>query len=100
MNYMKNIYIITGANGFLGNNIVRLLEKNNENEIRALVLPNDKIDALKGLKCEKFLGDVTKIETFVFKSIREIYKFKEIEYREVDGINIISNIFEIYYLNS
>lgn len=24
---MKNIYIITGANGFLGNNIVRLLEK-------------------------------------------------------------------------
>ena len=29
---MKNIYIITGANGFLGNNIVRLLEKNNENE--------------------------------------------------------------------
>lgn len=60
---MKNIYIITGANGFLGNNIVRLLEKNNENEIRALVLPNDKIDALKGLKCEKFLGDVTKIET-------------------------------------
>lgn len=63
---MKNIYIITGANGFLGNNIVRLLEKNNENEIRALVLPNDKIDALKGLKCEKFLGDVTKIETLKY----------------------------------
>ena len=39
------------------------MKKNNENEIRALVLPNDKIDALKGHKCEKFLGDVTKIET-------------------------------------
>ena len=73
---MKNIYIITGANGFLGNNIVRLLEKNNENEIRALVLPKDKIDALKGLKCEKFFGDVTKIETLkdifnIDKSIKE-----------------------------
>lgn len=31
------------------------------------------------------------IETFGFKSSREIDKFKEIEYREVDGINIISN---------
>ena len=60
---MKNIYIITGANGFLGNNIVRLLEKDNNNEIRALILPNDKTDALKGLKCEKFYGDVTKLET-------------------------------------
>lgn len=49
---MKNIYIITGANGFLGNNIVRLLEKDNKNEIRALILPNDKTDALKGLKCK------------------------------------------------
>ena len=60
---MKNIYIITGANGFLGNNIVRLLEKDNNNEIRALILPNDKTDALKWLKCEKFYGDVTKLET-------------------------------------
>ena len=39
------------------------MKKNNENEIRALVLPNDKIDALKRHKCEKFLGDVTKTET-------------------------------------
>lgn len=60
---MKNIYIITGANGFLGNNIVRLLEKDSMNEIRALILPNDKTDALKGLKCDKFYGDVTKLET-------------------------------------
>ena len=63
VNYMKNIYIITGANGFLGNNIVRLLEKDDNNEIRALILPNDKTDALKGLKCKKFYGDVTKLET-------------------------------------
>ena len=69
---MKNIYIITGANGFLGNNIVRLLEKDNNNEIRALILPNDKTDALKGLKCEKFYGDVTKIET-----LKDIFNIDE-----------------------
>lgn len=34
---MKKIYIITGANGFLGNNLVRKLSENKENEIRALV---------------------------------------------------------------
>ena len=44
---MKKIYIITGANGFLGNNIIRKLEQNIENEIRALVLPNDSIKALE-----------------------------------------------------
>lgn len=29
---MKKIYIITGANGFLGNNIIRKLEQNSENK--------------------------------------------------------------------
>ena len=29
---MKKLYIITGANGFLGNNIIRKLEANRENE--------------------------------------------------------------------
>lgn len=90
---MKNIYIITGANGFLGNNIVRLLEKNNENEIRALVLPNDKIDALKGLKCEKFLGDVTKIET-----LKDIFNIEE-SVKEKTNIYVI-HCASIVYLDS
>lgn len=90
---MKNIYIITGANGFLGNNIVRLLEKNNENEIRALVLPNDKIDALKGLKCEKFLGDVTKIET-----LKDIFNIDE-SIKEKTNIYVI-HCASIVYLDS
>lgn len=90
---MKNIYIITGANGFLGNNIVRLLEKNNENEIRALVLPNDKIDALKGLKCEKFLGDVTKIET-----LKDIFNIDE-SVKEKTNIYVI-HCASIVYLDS
>lgn len=60
---MKKIYIITGANGFLGNNIVRKLEKYQDSEIRAFVLPNDKTKALNGLNCKIYYGDVTKKET-------------------------------------
>ena len=57
---MKKIYIITGANGFLGNNIVRKLIKDKENEVRALVLPNDNTNSLKDLNCTIYKGDVTK----------------------------------------
>ena len=60
---MKRIYIITGANGFLGNNIVRELVKNEENEVRALVLPEDNLNSLKGLNCKIYKGDVTKKES-------------------------------------
>ncbi len=60
---MKNIYIITGANGFLGNNLVRTLCENPQNQVRALVSSLQRADALQGLKCEIFAGDVTKPET-------------------------------------
>lgn len=59
---MKKTYIITGANGFLGNNIIRILQ-NNDCEIRALVHSKDKIKSLENLKCKIFYGDVTKKET-------------------------------------
>ena len=60
---MKKLYIITGANGFLGNNVVRALEQDPENEIRALVLPGDSTASLDGLRCAIFRGDVTRKET-------------------------------------
>lgn len=60
---MKKIFIITGANGFLGNNLVRRLAENEENEIRALVLPTDGLSSLEGLNCSVYHGDVTKKET-------------------------------------
>lgn len=63
MDKKKKIFIITGANGFLGNNIVRKLLENKENEVRGLVLPGDKINSLEGLNCEIYKGDVTKKET-------------------------------------
>lgn len=60
---MKKIYIITGASGFLGNNIVRKLIEDKDNEVRALVLPGDKINSLNGLGCKIYRGDVTKKES-------------------------------------
>lgn len=60
---MKNIYIVTGANGFLGNNIVRALNQKSNCQVRALVSSINRADALKGLNCEIFEGDVTKPET-------------------------------------
>lgn len=60
---MKDIYIVTGANGFLGNNIVRALNQKPDCQVRALVSSMNRADALKGLNCEIFEGDVTKPET-------------------------------------
>ncbi len=60
---MKRIYIVTGANGFLGNNIVRELVKDSNNTVRALVSSLQRADALEGLECEIFAGDVTKPAT-------------------------------------
>ncbi len=74
---MKNIYIITGANGFLGNNLVRMLSQGSNNEVRALVSSPEHADALQGLNCQIFTGDVTKPETladiFAVPSTARVY---------------------------
>ena len=53
INIVKKIYIITGANGFLGNNIIRKLEQDADNEIRAFVLNGDSIKSLEKLSSTK-----------------------------------------------
>lgn len=70
---MKKVYIITGANGFLGNNIVRKLLETTKN-IRVLVLPNDKINSINNLECEIYYGDITKSET-----LKDIFTKREDE---------------------
>ncbi len=65
---MKKVYVVTGANGFLGNNIVRKLLKR-QCDVRALVLPNDSIRSLDDLACSVYFGDVTKMET-----LQEIFR--------------------------
>ena len=71
INIVKKIYIITGATGFLGNNIIRKLEKNADSEIRAFVLNGESIKSLENLKCKIYYGDVTKEETLssIFENI-------------------------------
>ncbi|MDT8402901.1 MAG: NAD-dependent epimerase/dehydratase family protein, partial [Bacteroidales bacterium] len=53
--------LVTGANGLLGSNIVRELEKRGL-EARAMLRPNARLLSLKGCKPEYFFGDITKYE--------------------------------------
>lgn len=73
---MKKVYIITGANGFLGNNIIRILEKDADNEIRAFVLKDDSIKSLENLNCKIYYGDITNKESL--SSIFENTNGKEV----------------------
>ncbi len=67
--FMKKVCIVTGANGFLGNNIVRKLTEDGEHEVRALVLPGEDARPLEGLNCTIYRGNVTKTDTLedIFK---------------------------------
>ena len=56
---MGRVYIVTGANGFLGNHIVRLLEKQPDTQVRALILPHDPVQSLNGTKTQVFFDDIT-----------------------------------------
>jgi dihydroflavonol-4-reductase len=56
---VKRQWIVTGANGFLGCNIIRALTRDPDNQVRALLLPGDPPAALEGLPCEIYRGDVT-----------------------------------------
>ncbi len=61
-------FIITGATGFLGNNIIRELIKEKDIEIRALVLPNTSLKAIEGLAVKLFYGDVVN-----FSSLEKLF---------------------------
>ena len=62
---MKDIYIITGANGHLGNTIIRILERQirrgNKNiaDIRGLILPGEEAPFKGNSHLHWFYGDVT-----------------------------------------
>lgn len=86
INIVKKIYIITGANGFLGNNIIRKLEQDADNEIRAFVLTGDSIKSLEKLKCKIYYGDVTK--KYTLSSI-----FENIENQEVFVIHCAAVVY-------
>lgn len=56
---MNRTYIITGANGHLGNTILRTIDKR-KNQVRGLILPGEN-PYLAGVNY--YFGDVTKPET-------------------------------------
>ena len=56
---MKKIYIVTGANGHLGNTILRTMDKV-KNQVRGLILPGE-TPCLAGVNY--YYGDVTKTKT-------------------------------------
>ena len=71
---MKNLVLVTGATGHLGNTLVRELAAQHKS-IRALVLPGEDTTALKDLPVEIVMGDVLKPETLApaFAGIEDVY---------------------------
>ena len=96
---MNKIYIITGANGFLGNNIIRKLEQEKNSEIRAFVLKGESIKSLENLKCKIYYGDVTKKE--YLESVFENTEGKEVFVIHCAGIVYIKSKYNplVYNVN-
>ena len=96
---MKKVYIITGANGFLGNNIIRKLQQDNDSEIRAFVLNGESIKALDDLRCKIYYGDVTKKESL--ESVFENTEGKEVFVIHCAGIVYIKSKYNplVYNVN-
>jgi dihydroflavonol-4-reductase len=59
---MKLLYIITGANGHLGNTVIRMLE-NTDCEVHGLILPNE--NATDHANISYYKGDILKKETLL-----------------------------------
>ncbi len=60
----ETIYVISGASGHLGNTVVRKLLQKGEN-VRCLIMEAERPEALQGLDCEVYSGDITKPGTLV-----------------------------------
>lgn len=73
---MDNLYIVTGANGHLGNTIVRALRKEAKS-VRALILKTDNDTLLKSLGAQIVYGDIrdpkTLDELFENNKNRKLY---------------------------
>jgi dihydroflavonol-4-reductase len=101
----NEISLVTGANGHLGNNLVRLLLSKNE-KVRATVRNVSNKEPFKGLDCEVVQADITNRESLkkAFKGITNLYAVganfsmwakdpkTEIYYNNVQGTQ---NVFDI-----
>jgi len=88
---MSKLFIVTGGNGHLGNTIVRML-KNQNHDVRALILPIDSNKLLKSLKADVYYGDIRKIETLepLFDLSHTSYTMQDVIVIHTAGIVSIS----------
>ena len=70
----NEISLVTGGNGHLGNNLVRLLLSNNQ-KVRTTVRDINNTDPFKGLDCEVVQADITDIESLkkAFQGVTNLY---------------------------
>ncbi|WP_452232032.1 NAD-dependent epimerase/dehydratase family protein [Lacinutrix sp. MEBiC02595] len=70
----KEMALVTGANGHLGNNLVRLLLSKNQ-KVRATVRNSKNLEPFNGLDCEVVPADITDCDSLrkAFKGITNIY---------------------------
>jgi nucleoside-diphosphate-sugar epimerase len=95
--------VVTGATGLLGNNLVRLLIKEAK-DVRAMVLPGDRADALDGLAVETAEGDVTDLQslTRAFEGAERVYHCAAVisivsgKYKTMEAVNVrgVRNVIE------
>lgn len=88
---MPTLYIVTGGNGHLGNTIIKIL-KNQNHDVRALILPSDSKKMLASLNVHVFQGDVRKMETLepLFDLSGTLYTMDDVVVIHTAGIVSIS----------
>lgn len=77
---MSTLYIVTGANGHLGNTICKALIKEKK-KVRGLILSTDSAQMLLDLGVDVIFGDVTQIDT--------LYPLFDIKGKNISTINVI-----------
>jgi dihydroflavonol-4-reductase len=71
---MKNLVLVTGATGHVGNTLVRELVAR-QKTVRALILPGEDVSALKDLPLELVRGDVLDLASLgpAFEGVEDVY---------------------------
>lgn len=70
----KNMWLVTGATGHIGNVLVRKLLERGE-KVRALILPGESVESISGLEVEAFEGDVLNLDSLFesFQGVRGVF---------------------------
>jgi len=66
--------LVTGASGFVGSHVARLLAERGE-PVRALLRPTSRTDVLEGIDCEQVIGDLCRPESLeaVLRDVRRVF---------------------------